>query len=112
MVSAACLGGAPCLQDGGHLRELPPPHPLPLLRPRLGRPRCGRARRGGRDLGSGPVRIGRGVEFDYSRVHASFAPPVGRRLLQTIMINCNLETGVDRLTRATGPILPEPPTPE
>ncbi len=41
-------------------------------------------------LGSGPNRIGQGVEFDYSCVHASFAlSGVG---YETIMINCNPET--------------------
>ncbi|PRI12207.1 carbamoyl-phosphate synthase large subunit [Leucobacter massiliensis] len=41
-------------------------------------------------LGSGPNRIGQGVEFDYSCVHASFAlSEVG---YETIMINCNPET--------------------
>ncbi|HRN29213.1 MAG TPA: carbamoyl-phosphate synthase large subunit, partial [Terrimesophilobacter sp.] len=41
-------------------------------------------------LGSGPNRIGQGVEFDYSCVHAAFAlSEVG---YETIMINCNPET--------------------
>jgi carbamoyl-phosphate synthase large subunit len=41
-------------------------------------------------LGSGPNRIGQGVEFDYSCVHAAFAlKEVG---YETIMINCNPET--------------------
>jgi carbamoyl-phosphate synthase large subunit len=41
-------------------------------------------------LGSGPNRIGQGVEFDYSCVHASFAL---RELgISTVMINCNPET--------------------
>ncbi|KPG84196.1 carbamoyl-phosphate synthase large subunit [Frigoribacterium sp. RIT-PI-h] len=41
-------------------------------------------------LGSGPNRIGQGVEFDYSCVHASFA--LSDAGLETIMINCNPET--------------------
>lgn len=41
-------------------------------------------------LGSGPNRIGQGVEFDYSCVHASFA--LGEAGFETIMINCNPET--------------------
>jgi carbamoyl-phosphate synthase large subunit len=41
-------------------------------------------------LGSGPNRIGQGVEFDYSCVHASFA--LGDAGFETIMINCNPET--------------------
>ena len=41
-------------------------------------------------LGSGPNRIGQGIEFDYSCVHASFTlREVG---FETIMINCNPET--------------------
>jgi carbamoyl-phosphate synthase large subunit len=41
-------------------------------------------------LGSGPNRIGQGIEFDYSCVHASLTlREVG---FETIMINCNPET--------------------
>ena len=41
-------------------------------------------------IGSGPNRIGQGVEFDYSCVHASFAlSDVG---YETVMVNCNPET--------------------
>ncbi|MDA3805608.1 carbamoyl-phosphate synthase large subunit [Clavibacter sp. CT19] len=41
-------------------------------------------------LGSGPNRIGQGIEFDYSCVHASFA--LSDAGFETIMINCNPET--------------------
>ena len=41
-------------------------------------------------LGSGPNRIGQGVEFDYSCVHAAFALKAAG--YETIMINCNPET--------------------
>ena len=41
-------------------------------------------------LGSGPNRIGQGVEFDYSCVHASFA--LSAAGFETVMINCNPET--------------------
>ncbi|PTW91727.1 carbamoyl-phosphate synthase large subunit [Microbacteriaceae bacterium MWH-Ta3] len=41
-------------------------------------------------LGSGPNRIGQGIEFDYSCVHASFA--LAEADYETIMINCNPET--------------------
>ena len=41
-------------------------------------------------LGSGPNRIGQGVEFDYSCVHAAFA--LKEADYETIMINCNPET--------------------
>ena len=41
-------------------------------------------------LGSGPNRIGQGIEFDYSCVHASFT--LHEAGFETIMINCNPET--------------------
>jgi carbamoyl-phosphate synthase large subunit len=41
-------------------------------------------------LGSGPNRIGQGVEFDYSCVHACFA--LSAAGFETVMINCNPET--------------------
>ncbi len=41
-------------------------------------------------LGSGPNRIGQGIEFDYSCVHASFE--LRRMDFETVMINCNPET--------------------
>ena len=41
-------------------------------------------------LGSGPNRIGQGVEFDYSCVHASFA--LRDAGYDTVMVNCNPET--------------------
>ncbi|CAB4746239.1 MAG: carbamoyl-phosphate synthase large subunit [Actinobacteria bacterium] len=41
-------------------------------------------------LGSGPNRIGQGIEFDYSCVHASFI--LQESDYETIMINCNPET--------------------
>lgn len=41
-------------------------------------------------LGSGPNRIGQGIEFDYSCVHASFT--LREADYETIMINCNPET--------------------
>jgi len=52
------------------------------------------ARRGDREtvvvLGSGPNRIGQGIEFDYCCVHAAFAlAETGR---DTVMVNCNPET--------------------
>ncbi len=41
-------------------------------------------------LGSGPNRIGQGIEFDYCCVHASFA--LGDAGFETVMLNCNPET--------------------
>jgi carbamoyl-phosphate synthase large subunit len=45
-------------------------------------------------LGSGPNRIGQGIEFDYSCVHASLAlgQAEGGAGFETIMVNCNPET--------------------
>ncbi len=41
-------------------------------------------------LGSGPNRIGQGIEFDYCCCHASFA--LKEEGFETIMVNCNPET--------------------
>jgi len=41
-------------------------------------------------LGSGPNRIGQGVEFDYCCVHAAFA--LSEAGFESVMINCNPET--------------------
>ncbi len=41
-------------------------------------------------LGSGPNRIGQGIEFDYCCVHAAFA--LSKMGFETIMLNCNPET--------------------
>ncbi len=47
-------------------------------------------------LGSGPNRIGQGIEFDYSCVHAAMAlraaPDNGGAGFETVMVNCNPET--------------------
>ncbi len=41
-------------------------------------------------LGSGPNRIGQGIEFDYCCVHAAYA--LKEEGFETIMVNCNPET--------------------
>ena len=41
-------------------------------------------------LGSGPNRIGQGIEFDYCCVHASFS--LAEAGYETVMVNCNPET--------------------
>jgi carbamoyl-phosphate synthase large subunit len=41
-------------------------------------------------LGSGPNRIGQGIEFDYCCVHAAYA--LSQQGFETIMVNCNPET--------------------
>ena len=57
-------------------------------------------------LGSGPNRIGQGIEFDYSCVHAALE--LSRAGYETVMVNCNPETvstdydTADRLRRRHG----------
>ena len=41
-------------------------------------------------LGSGPNRIGQGIEFDYTCVHCAFA--FKENNIEAIMVNCNPET--------------------
>ncbi|HLL05950.1 MAG TPA: carbamoyl-phosphate synthase large subunit [Myxococcaceae bacterium] len=41
-------------------------------------------------LGSGPIRIGQGIEFDYCCVHAAFS--LREAGYETVMVNCNPET--------------------
>ena len=41
-------------------------------------------------LGSGPNRIGQGIEFDYACVHAAYA--LSAAGFETVMVNCNPET--------------------
>ena len=57
-------------------------------------PLIGEVRRGDRDsvviLGSGPNRIGQGIEFDYCCVHAAMTVRESGR--DAVMINCNPET--------------------
>ena len=62
-----------------------PAHP-----PRGDRRRPGRARRSVVILGSGPNRIGQGIEFDYCCVHA--AQTVRELGRDAVMVNCNPET--------------------
>ena len=68
--------------------------PLPLLDLRDGPCRHQRWRRNQPSqvliLGSGPNRIGRGIEFDYSCVHAAMALSLAG--YETVMVNCNPET--------------------
>ena len=44
-------------------------------------------------LGSGPNRIGQGIEFDYCCCHAAFA--LNEEGFESIMVNCNPETVSD-----------------
>ena len=80
------------LQARGHLRgRVRVPHALPLLdlRDASARP-SPPTRKKVMILGSGPNRIGQGIEFDYCCCHASFA--FKEEGYETIMVNCNPET--------------------
>ena len=80
------------VQDGRHLRA-PSSRPTRRTTTRPTRTRTRSARATGRKvviLGSGPNRIGQGIEFDYCCVHASFA--LRDAGFETIMVNCNPET--------------------
>ncbi|HEX4466995.1 MAG TPA: carbamoyl-phosphate synthase large subunit [Solirubrobacteraceae bacterium] len=63
-------------------------------RPSSSGARAGEVRRGEREsvviLGSGPNRIGQGIEFDYCCVHAAMTVRASGR--DAVMINCNPET--------------------
>ena len=88
---AARPGHLADLQVGGHLRRrVPGPHAVLLLDLRD----RGRGGRGDNDsvvvLGSGPNRIGQGIEFDYACVHASYA--IKEAGYDAIMVNSNPET--------------------
>ena len=87
--------GRALVQVGRHLRRrVPGAHALLLLR--LGAP-SGRARGAAAAsatsvviLGSGPNRIGQGIEFDYCCVHAAMTVRESGR--DAVMVNCNPET--------------------
>ena len=80
------------VQDRRHVRRgVRGEHAVPLLAPTRTRTRC--VPPSGRRiviLGSGPNRIGQGIEFDYCCVHASFA--LRDAGYETVMVNCNPET--------------------
>ena len=81
------------LQDGGHLRGgVRRQHAVPLLglRPRETEVAPQPERPKVIILGSGPNRIGQGIEFDYSCVHAALA--LREAGYETVMVNCNPET--------------------
>ena len=86
------LGVRPVVQDGRHLRRrVPVGDAVPLRQLRRGE--RGAAQRAAESvviLGSGPNRIGQGVEFDYCCVRAVLA--LREQGYETIMINSNPET--------------------
>ena len=80
------------LQDRRHLRgRVRGRDAVPLLLLRRGdRGRARASKPAVIILGSGPNRIGQGIEFDYSCVHASMA--LSEAGYETVMVNCNPET--------------------
>jgi carbamoyl-phosphate synthase large subunit len=79
------------VQDRRHLRRRVRRHTPYHYSSTTRRPRSSRATKPAvLILGSGPNRIGQGVEFDYSCVHASFA--LREAGYETVMVNCNPET--------------------
>jgi len=93
--------GSRDVQDGGHVRRrVRRSHAVSLLHLRGGGRGAADGAAQGRHLGSGPNRIGQGVEFDYCCVHAAFAlRDLG---VEAIMVNCNPETVSPTTTRPTG----------
>ena len=85
------FGIHPVYKTRRHLRRrVRRPHALPLLDLRPGeRGAPARARGRHHPRAPGPNRIGQGIEFDYSCVHAAMAL---REHYETIMVNCNPET--------------------
>ena len=86
------LGRAAGVQDGRHLRRrVPVVDAVPLLQLRRGERGAAHAAASSVViLGSGPNRIGQGVEFDYCCVRAALA--LREQGYETIMINSNPET--------------------
>ena len=80
------------LQDGRHLRgRVRGVHARTTTPPTRRRTRSARpSAPGSIILGSGPNRIGQGIEFDYCCVHASMS--LRDAGYETVMINCNPET--------------------
>jgi carbamoyl-phosphate synthase large subunit len=94
--AAAGAAGPAGLQDRRHLRgrvRRRDALPLLVLQPLRDGDESEVAPSGRRKvliLGSGPNRIGQGIEFDYACVHASFA--LRDAGFETVMVNCNPET--------------------
>ncbi len=86
------LGPAPRLQDGRHLRRRVRGGHALLLQHLRGGERSAAARRRTQVLvlGSGPIRIGQGIEFDYCRVHAVWA--LQEAGYKALIANSNPET--------------------
>ena len=86
--------GRPHLQGGRHLRRRVRGRDAVLLLGLGAQPRPTEVRRGDKPsvmiLGSGPNRIGQGIEFDYCCVHAAMTVRESGR--DAVMVNCNPET--------------------
>ena len=80
-----------CLQDGGHLRRgIHAQTPYYYSSYENENESVPTARRKVAIIGSGPIRIGQGIEFDYCCCHAAFA--LREMGIESIMINNNPET--------------------
>ena len=90
----APFAGRPHLQGGRHLRRRVRGRDAVLLLGLGARRRADEVRRGDKPsvmiLGSGPNRIGQGIEFDYCCVHAAMTVRESGR--DAVMVNCNPET--------------------
>ena len=84
-------------------RPSSPPRRRTTTRPTRTRARCARRPPKVVILGSGPNRIGQGIEFDYCCVHACFA--LREAGYETVMVNCNPETVSHRLRHERPPLL-------
>jgi carbamoyl-phosphate synthase large subunit len=89
------------LQDRRHLRRrVRRAHALPLLSYDEENEVAARERPAVLILGSGPNRIGQGIEFDYSCVHACLA--LSAAGYETVMVNCNPRRCPPTTTPPTG----------
>ena len=89
MRGGAGLGHPPHLQAGGHLRRRVR-RLTPYFYSTYERKRGPAERKKVVILGSGPNRIGQGIEFDYCCGHAAYA--LQDAGYESIMVNCNPET--------------------
>ena len=82
----------PRVQDGRHLRRRVRGSDALLLQHLRAGERGGADARSAKALvvGSGPIRIGQGIEFDYCSVHAAWA--LDEEGIESVMVNSNPET--------------------
>ena len=92
--SGRCGGTSACTRCSTWWTPAPPSSPPARRTCTPATTSCPRCRRPPKPkviiLGSGPNRIGQGIEFDYACVHACFA--AAQAGFETVMVNCNPET--------------------